>query len=185
MTDDTLLALENHATDDPSVLLTLNPTTGDDAGMFEPEADHVSLPAVADKTAFLPVSDALLLLDLLDGDVVERCGFEGHSPSFALASGISLLSMSRDSSHSKLRHIECERFHQPLSSFLTSLFHPRSVIWPRVPFPPTRDSDSLIVGGTLRERQRPFYLPPQGAGHLLTTAPREINEIRPRLESER
>nr|WP_277410223.1 PQQ-like beta-propeller repeat protein [Natrinema longum] len=94
VSNDSLLVIESDGTDRSDSLYAVDPATGSEQWVFDPEEEtdvRIRSAAVAGETVFLSVMDELLLIDLASGDVFERHDCDSHVQSVTLAGGVCLV----------------------------------------------------------------------------------------------
>jgi len=98
-TEDVLVCVESDATDRSDTLHAINPTTGSEQWAYRPEKQEgvdIRSAAVAGETVFFLVNTELRLVDLSNGDLLERHGFDGYGESVTLADSVCLVTTTEE-----------------------------------------------------------------------------------------
>lgn len=92
--DDALVVIEWDGSDQSESLHAIDPTTGDEQWIFEPEEEedvHIRSAAVAGETVFVPVMEQFHLVDLISGEILETHDLDGYAQSVSLAYDLCLV----------------------------------------------------------------------------------------------
>lgn len=98
LANDSLLVIESDGTNKSEQVYAIDPATGDEQLLFEPEPEedaHIGSVAVAGDTLFLPVMDELRLVDRTSGEPLETHSLNDHAQSVTLANGYCLITTTK------------------------------------------------------------------------------------------
>jgi outer membrane protein assembly factor BamB len=94
-----LVAIESDTTDRSDSLHAIDPTTGNELWVFQPEAQEgveIRSAAVAGKTVFIVMNKELHLIDLTNGSVIESHDLGSYAESIILADSICLVATTEE-----------------------------------------------------------------------------------------